>query len=786
MLRILAFIVVLLSVPTSSLAAPTKRVVTLEAVFDSTEQRLSLNSKDIHGHYSRFMELSGKGNLCPRTITHLTNGNHDTTAISLPHEEITHDGSICNDGGLLMLKYEKKLSSDAIADIFGLQKDVTGFKRSIRKVLLSLDGFYIGKENQTRSCVGSSLTKGAAVLITSDSEPFGNEFHIPFHGHPKVMLINDKHKACAFTSTWGSPSPIPVQPTETKESRYGPVSVTISLSPNPSNFKSPMSSTEPTKSTVMPSSTPRPSSKADTEDMVPSPQSSPIYNRELPSIDASSKPSKDAESQEYGPTPGKTSPKAPTETHTSTATATEGRPSTLATESVSPTSPNQTKIPYTTASPSPATDQKDSKTQSITPSSPEKSTIQIQHPSPSTTGKALDIPSYETAPPKEMSNQATPKASQYPSPSTKSRGFKTLAPNATTVFSSSQVSKQPRPSISKPSTSPSASRKQNIKPPTATKAVSPINVVSATGSPTPSIYPDSSKAPKIVDFASTGGRPEQSTTKGKEGNPLLEQGIILRGTHSPTAEPSKANPHLVFGHIPSASILPSFEVSTPSVQESPVALSDPQMSKSDASQSAIPSSENSSTPSPSTSEAPQNDGSSCFPAGALTVGGNGNLIRVEDLRVGNRVMVADGILSPVIDFSHAEKAIVFPFSQFITEGGKSLTVTSSHYIYTQRGLLPARDVSASDFLTLSNGTLALVTAKIQIFDRGLFNPHTSHGDIIIDGFKVSSYTSAIEPRIAHALMAPIRLLDMLGSRPSLLSFFVRNPLVMRYFNIRSS
>jgi hypothetical protein len=39
---------------------------------------------------------------------------------------------------------------------------------------------------------------------------------------------------------------------------------------------------------------------------------------------------------------------------------------------------------------------------------------------------------------------------------------------------------------------------------------------------------------------------------------------------------------------------------------------------------------------------------------------------------------------------------------------------------------------------------------------GLYNPQTLHGDIVVDGVRASTYTEAVDPVFAHAVLAPVR------------------------------
>ncbi len=49
-----------------------------------------------------------------------------------------------------------------------------------------------------------------------------------------------------------------------------------------------------------------------------------------------------------------------------------------------------------------------------------------------------------------------------------------------------------------------------------------------------------------------------------------------------------------------------------------------------------------------------------------------------------------------------------------------------------------------------------------VWERGLYNPQTAAGDIVVDGFVASTYTTFASPRAAHALLAPLRLAASLG------------------------
>eukprot|EP00168_Porphyra_purpurea_P016608 TRINITY_DN5432_c0_g1_i2.p1 TRINITY_DN5432_c0_g1~~TRINITY_DN5432_c0_g1_i2.p1 ORF type:complete len:136 (-),score=39.00 TRINITY_DN5432_c0_g1_i2:644-1051(-) len=86
-----------------------------------------------------------------------------------------------------------------------------------------------------------------------------------------------------------------------------------------------------------------------------------------------------------------------------------------------------------------------------------------------------------------------------------------------------------------------------------------------------------------------------------------------------------------------------------------------------------------------------------------------------------------------------------------------------HYLYTPAGtLLPAGAVTVGDTLAAAGGGAARVVAVSTALDRGLYNPHPASGELIVDGLRVSAYTTAVPPAIAHAALAPVRLAAAAG------------------------
>lgn len=153
----------------------------------------------------------------------------------------------------------------------------------------------------------------------------------------------------------------------------------------------------------------------------------------------------------------------------------------------------------------------------------------------------------------------------------------------------------------------------------------------------------------------------------------------------------------------------------------------------------------------------------CFPASAkVDVEGLGT-IRMDALRSGHNVLIGKQPehRSPVFMWTHRDAHARSVFLRAETHLG-ALTVTPGHYVYANDGLVPASDLKRGDFLRTADGQPAAVLSVDYVMDVGLYNPQTVHGDIVVDGFQLSTYTEFAKPPIAHALLAPLRLANILS------------------------
>lgn len=147
----------------------------------------------------------------------------------------------------------------------------------------------------------------------------------------------------------------------------------------------------------------------------------------------------------------------------------------------------------------------------------------------------------------------------------------------------------------------------------------------------------------------------------------------------------------------------------------------------------------------------------CFPADA-TVRLRHGIKRMDQLTVGDSVHVGNGEYSNVFMFSHKQYYRMYDFLTLSTDTGHQVTLTPSHYLYVNGILTAAASVKVGDALRTSNGAPAYVVKVENERRQGLYNPHTSHGNIEVNGIVTSTFTTTVAPPFAFGLLAPLRAL----------------------------
>lgn len=124
---------------------------------------------------------------------------------------------------------------------------------------------------------------------------------------------------------------------------------------------------------------------------------------------------------------------------------------------------------------------------------------------------------------------------------------------------------------------------------------------------------------------------------------------------------------------------------------------------------------------------------------------------MSEVRVGDLLVDAAGGRSHVFLFSHRAAFVKTNFVKLYTARG-NLTVTRGHLIYTSTGLREAGSIRLEDSLHDENGDFQTVQKIEKVRGLGLYNPHTLSGELLVDRFRVSCYTTSVSPTVAKSLL----------------------------------
>lgn len=145
----------------------------------------------------------------------------------------------------------------------------------------------------------------------------------------------------------------------------------------------------------------------------------------------------------------------------------------------------------------------------------------------------------------------------------------------------------------------------------------------------------------------------------------------------------------------------------------------------------------------------------CFPADATVELADGSVKMMSEIAIGDELLVGD-TFSSVFLFTHRDSGTMHKFIRLSTLGGREILLTRGHFIYVNGNLISAEKAEAGAAVRLADGSADFIIVVSTVVKRGLYNPQTLHGDIVVNGIVASTYTTAVQPRAAHTLLTPLR------------------------------
>lgn len=132
---------------------------------------------------------------------------------------------------------------------------------------------------------------------------------------------------------------------------------------------------------------------------------------------------------------------------------------------------------------------------------------------------------------------------------------------------------------------------------------------------------------------------------------------------------------------------------------------------------------------------------------------------MDELAVGDVVHVGRGVYSPVFMFTHKMRDSAAKYIRLTTASGAALTATGGHFVHANGALVAADTVRVGDAMVRADTGAPDAVVRVEtVAATGLYNPQTLHGDVAVGGLVASTYTRAVEPTAAHAVLTPARAL----------------------------
>lgn len=152
----------------------------------------------------------------------------------------------------------------------------------------------------------------------------------------------------------------------------------------------------------------------------------------------------------------------------------------------------------------------------------------------------------------------------------------------------------------------------------------------------------------------------------------------------------------------------------------------------------------------------------CFSADGVVELKDGMRKRMDEVEIGDLIHVGGGEYSEVILWTHQSKDVLGRFVVVHADSGV-FTMTETHFVYSGRGVLAAKELKVGDVVKRGNGSWVDVEKVAREVRKGLYNPQTVQGDIVVDGFVATTYTTATGNwQCGHGLLTPLRWLYRLG------------------------
>jgi len=141
---------------------------------------------------------------------------------------------------------------------------------------------------------------------------------------------------------------------------------------------------------------------------------------------------------------------------------------------------------------------------------------------------------------------------------------------------------------------------------------------------------------------------------------------------------------------------------------------------------------------------------------------NGETRLIKDIKLGDSVKYGNNKYSKIFAIGHKQYEDFNNYLKIKTTYHEDnnlppLLLSLNHYLYVNGDSLQlAKNVKLGDYLVNEKDELTLIISIENVYLRGINNPLTIDGSIIVNGIKTSCYTEELHPIIADKLVFPLK------------------------------
>ena len=143
----------------------------------------------------------------------------------------------------------------------------------------------------------------------------------------------------------------------------------------------------------------------------------------------------------------------------------------------------------------------------------------------------------------------------------------------------------------------------------------------------------------------------------------------------------------------------------------------------------------------------------CFPAASAVTTPSGPQ-RMDELRIGDRVLTATGTYDPVERWLHREPASRMQVLRLATKAGPTLVCSPKHVVLRPDKSVYAAELRVGDEVVLGTGETTRLRSIAHGAATGKYAPLTASGTVVVDGVRCScaAHTSHQALRVFQGLL----------------------------------